>query len=98
MDRTGLHRLATADPATRRIRISEDLPPGLLDRVVLHEVAHAITMSHGLLDELRAYLPEDLWVPVEEWVARLVEAHGMEAVELASRILGRPVCIRGLCR
>lgn len=98
IDRTGSHRLATADASARKIRISADLPPELIDRVVLHEIAHAITMSHGLLDELRSYLPEDLWIPVEEWAARLVENHGMEAVELASRVLGRPVCIRGLCR
>ena len=73
------------------------MTPPLLDRVLLHEVAHAVTMSYGLLDALHGTLPEDLWIPVEEWAVQLVENFSMEAVALASESLGRPLCIRGLC-
>lgn len=97
VDRTGTPRVATADPGDRVIRVSSEVLPPLLDRVVLHEVAHAVTMSHGLLGPLHATVPESLWVPVEEWAVQLVENHGMEAVALASEALGRPVCVRGLC-
>lgn len=96
-DRTGVERLATADPSTRTICISSDVVPPLLDRVILHEVAHAITMSHGLLDSLHDVVPQETWVPVEEWAAQLVENHGIEAAVLASESLGRPVCVRGYC-
>lgn len=89
--------MATADPNDRVIRVSSEVLPPLLDRVVLHEVAHAVTMSHGLLGPLHSTVPERLWVPVEEWAVQLVENYGMEAVALASEVLGRPVCIRGLC-
>ena len=97
MDRTGHLRLATADPAAKVIRISTDVTPPLLDKVLLHEVAHAITISHGLLDALRTVLPEDLWVFVEEWSAQLVENHSIEAALAAAESLGRPLCIRGYC-
>lgn len=97
VDRTGLSRKATADPAAREIAISELVMPPELDRVLLHEVAHAVTMSHGLLSGIRAVLPEDLWVPVEEWAAQVVENHAIEAAVLASRSLGRPLCISGFC-
>lgn len=97
VDRTGTPRLATADPGDRVIRVSSEVRPPLLDRVILHEVAHAVTMSHGLLGPLHTGVPESLWVPVEEWAVQLVENHGMEAVALASEVLGRPVCVRGLC-
>ena len=89
--------MATADPGDRVIRVSSEVDPPLLDRVILHEVAHAITMSHGLLGSIHRVVPEGLWVPVEEWAVQLVENYGMEAVALASEVLGRPVCVRGLC-
>ena len=97
VDRTGEPRVATTDPSDHVIRVSSEVYPPLLDRVVLHEVAHAVTMSHGLLEPLHATVPERLWVPVEEWAVQLVENYGMEAVALASEALGRPVCVRGLC-
>lgn len=97
VDRTGKVRVATTDPATRTVHVSSAIVPPLLDRVMLHEVAHAITISYGLLEPLHAFMPEDLWIPMEEWSAQLVEAHGIEAVIAASESLGRPLCIRGLC-
>ena len=97
IDRTGGLRLATADPATRTVHISMEVEPPLLDRVLLHEVAHAVTISHGLLEPLHAVLPEDLWVFVEEWSAELVERYGVEATVLAAKALGRPLCISGYC-
>lgn len=97
IDRTGVRRIATADPSTSTICVSEEIAPPLLDRVMVHEVAHAVTMSYGLLDSLHDIIPVDRWVQVEEWAVELVEKFGMEAVALASESLGRPVCVRGLC-
>lgn len=97
VDRQGYRTLGTTDPTTRTISISEELRPPLLDRVVLHEVAHAITISYGLLDSLREVLPEQYWIWAEEWACHIVETYGMEASKLASDMLGRPVCVRGFC-
>lgn len=97
IDRTGVRRIATADPSTSTVCVSEEVSPPLLDRVMVHEVAHAVTMSYGLLDSLHDMIPAYAWMPVEEWAAELVEKYGMEAMALASESLGRPVCVRGLC-
>lgn len=97
VDRTGHLRLATTDPDTRTIYVSEHVAPPLLDMVILHEITHAITVSYGLLEPLRREVPEDLQVLVEEWSTELVEKFGLEAVNLASKALGRSICIRGLC-
>lgn len=97
MDRTGVRRLATADPSTNTISISRLVRPPLLDRVIVHEVAHAVTMSYGLLESLHSMIPYSSWVQVEEWVAELIEKHGIETVAMASESLGRPVCVRGYC-
>lgn len=97
IDRTGNARLATTDSETMTISVSAAVKPPLLDKVVLHEVSHAITVSHGLLEPLRAVLPPSLWVFVEEWAACLVENYALESSRAASVVLGRPICIGGIC-
>jgi hypothetical protein len=97
MDRTGSERLGVTDPWCRQIRIRADLVPPKLDQVVLHEVAHAITVSWDLLDGLhRAMVTYDKEY-ADEWAAQLVESHAIEAVRLTGEILGRPACVRGEC-
>lgn len=97
IDRTGTRTIATTDPLTRSIRISSDVTPPLLDKVLLHEIAHAITVSHGLLAPLRNSIPDSMWIHVEEWSASLMERHAIEAAILASQALGRPLCINEYC-
>lgn len=81
----------------RTIYVRDDLMPPLLDKVMLHEVAHAITVSWGLLPQVRYGVVRGDIIGVEEWAAQLVENHAMEAVQAARRALGRPICVRGLC-
>ena len=97
IDRTDTQRLAVTDPTTRMVYVSDELRPPLLDRVMLHEVAHAITVSWGLLHELRHDATRGDIIGVEEWAAQLVENHAIEAVQAASDALGRPICVRGMC-
>lgn len=97
VDRTGLPRLAVTDASERVVYVRDDLVPPLLDKVMLHEVAHAVTVSWGLLPRLRHDALRGDLTAVEEWSAQLVENHAMEAVQAASEALGRPICVRGLC-
>lgn len=97
IDRTGEERLAVTDPRAMTVYVDASVRPPLLDRVVLHEVAHAITVSWGLLPRLRRDAMRGDLTGVEEWGAQLVENHAIEAVRAASEALGRPICIRGEC-
>lgn len=97
IDRTGVARLATTDPRSRTICISEKVGPSLIDRVLLHEVAHAVTVSWGMLPRVRMDVLEGDTIGVEEWAAQLMENHAIEAIDAASTALGRPICVRGLC-
>ena len=83
VDRTGIPRIAVTDVANKMIGISWDVLPPLLDRVLLHEIGHALTWEYGF--------------PVNEGSAQLIEGHSIEAVALASSLLGRPVCVGGRC-
>ena len=97
IDRTGGRKLAVTDSGARTVYLRDDLRSPLLDKVMLHEVAHAITVSWGLLPEVRSDTMRGDLVGVEEWSAQLVENHAMEAVQAARTALGRPICVRGLC-
>lgn len=97
VDRTDTSRLAVTDASDRTVYVRGDLMPPLLDKVMLHEVAHAITVSWGLLPQVRSDAMRGDIIGVEEWAAQLVENHAMEAVQATRRALGRPICIRGLC-
>lgn len=97
VDREGKLTVGTTDPSTRMVHISTALVPPLLDRVLLHEVAHAVMMSNDLLGPLHSMIPHASRIDVEEWAAQLVEVHGVEATVLASESLGRPLCVRGYC-
>lgn len=97
IDRTGAERLATTDPSERTVYLKKGLKPPLLDKVLLHEVAHAVTVSWGLLPRLRRDATRGDLTGVEEWAAQLIENHAIEAVDAARMALGRPICVRGLC-
>ena len=97
VDRTGTARLATTDPSDRAVYVNMRLVPPLLDKVMLHEVSHAITVSWGLLPRLHSEATRGDLTGVEEWSAQLIENHAIEALDAARTALGRPVCVRGLC-
>lgn len=96
-DRTGTERLATTNPSDHLIAVSRMVEPPLLDRVLLHEIAHAMTISWGLLPSLHEDATRGNVIGIEEWAARLMENHAIDAVIAASEVLGRPVCVRGAC-
>ena len=85
IDWTGQRRLATTDYDHESIRVSLCLIPPLLDQVLLHEVAHAVIW------------PNELPRQIDELVAQEIEHHAIEAIKITSEILGRPVCVNGLC-
>ena len=97
IDRLGLKTLGTTDPRTMTIHISNAIEPPLLDRVLLHEIAHAVTISYGLVDALHEHIPSKYWVWLEEWACHIVETYSLEASRLATKVLSRPVCVRGFC-
>lgn len=97
MDRTGIQRIATADPASKVIRISWDVMPPLFDQVYLHEATHAIMEEAGVNDLLLQLPDERQQVLAEELLAWFLEHHAIEVIDAVSRSLGRPVCIDGTC-
>ena len=85
IDKKGIRRIGTASGITKVISISSDVMPPLFDRVLLHEIAHAIMWQFRLPDEL------------DEYLAQVIEHHAVEATVIASQSLGRQICVKGFC-
>lgn len=97
IDRTGVMRIATTDPSSKVIRISNAVMPPLFDKVYLHEAAHAMMEEAGVT-ELLSQLPDyRQQIMTEELLAWFLETHAIEVIDAVSTSLGRPVCVDGTC-
>lgn len=88
VDRTGHSRVATTDPLTQCIYLSDRLEGSFLNRVLLHELGHVVMLSYGLILAIRSRLPERLWIEAEEWCCNLIADYGEEIFAKAYAILG----------
>lgn len=97
VDRTGNLSAATTDPINKTISISSVVIPPFLDKVILHEISHALMISHGVSVSLRSSLPSGLYIFIDELLSNVIENYSIEAAYLASQSLNRPLCINGYC-
>lgn len=89
IDRTNTYRVATTDPQTQCIYLSNELSGPFLNRVLLHELGHVVMLSYGLILTLRRRLPKYLWIEAEDWCCNLIADYGAEIFARASDILGQ---------
>lgn len=89
IDRTDNLRLATTDPDSRVICLSNRLSGTLKARVLIHEMGHAIMVSYNLIPELHKMVRPEYWMEAEEWVCNILADYGMTVYDRASRILGK---------
>ena len=88
VDRTGELTVATTDPRTLRVYISNDLDGSFLTRVLIHELGHCAMFSFGLLDDIHRMVHPRYWVEAEEWVCNFIADYGMKIFDTAYAILG----------
>lgn len=88
VDRTWTLRLATTDPSTMTVYVSDRLSGDLLKRVVVHEIGHCIMHSYGLIESLHRMVKRRYWVEAEEWVCNILAEYGELALDRAEKVLG----------
>lgn len=88
VDRTGMLTVATTDPSTLTIYISNAIHGSFLTRVVIHELGHCAIYSFNLLDDIHRMVYPDMWIEAEEWVCNFIADYGMSIYEAAYDILG----------
>ena len=91
VDRTGQRRLATTDPFTRCIYLSNSLDESLLETVLIHEIGHALLVSYNLLHMIHMVVLPCKWIEAEEWLCNFIATYGREVFEVASNLLGYEV-------
>lgn len=88
VDRTGELTVATTDPTTLRVYISNDLDGSFLTRVLIHELGHCAMFSFGLLDDIHRMVQPRYWLEAEEWICNFIADYGMKIFSTAYRVLG----------
>lgn len=90
IDRTGTRTVATTDPSTGTIYISNALASNrsFLVRVLVHEIGHCALFSFDLLDEIHNFVEPQYWIEAEEWVCNFIADYGLQIFNAAYNILG----------
>lgn len=89
IDRTGRKTVATTDPLTKCVYLSDDLHGNFLTKVVIHELGHCAMISYGLIDEIRSMVDEEHWIEVEEWVCNFIADYGETIFSSVRLVLGK---------
>lgn len=88
IDRTGKLTVATTDPTTFRIYLSDSLYGDFKFRVILHELGHCALFSYGLIYDVHRVVPRSRWIEAEEWLCNLIADYGLLIFQIAYRLYG----------
>lgn len=88
VDRTNTLRVATTDPTSNCIYISNALSGSLRMRVLVHELGHCAIFSFHLLPAIHRMVRTEFWIEAEEWICNFIADYGMTIFEAAYDILG----------
>lgn len=88
VDRSGTLTVATTDPNSLTVYISNQLYGEFLHRVLVHELGHCVIFSFGLLDEIHQMVHPKYWVEAEEWVCNFIANYGITVFKTSYSILG----------
>lgn len=88
IDRTDTLRVATTDPTSRCIFLSEELEGDFLRTVFIHELGHCAIFSFNLLYDIHKMVEPYFWVEAEEWICNFLADYGMLIFDTAYSVLG----------
>lgn len=88
VDRTNNLRVATTDPSTQTVYLSERLRGDYLLTVFLHELGHCALYSFDLLDDIHRMVRPEYWIEMEEFICNFLADYGMRIFKIAYRVLG----------
>ena len=87
VDRTETLRVATTDPNSLCVYLSNDLEGEFLNTVLIHELSHCVMFSYNLLHDIHMMVDPRYWIRAEEWICNYMANYGERLVDLASQIL-----------
>lgn len=87
VDRTGIMTVATTDPSTLCVYISNAIHGSFLVRVLIHELGHCAIFSFGLADDIHKMTYPEYWIEAEEWVCNFIADYGLTIFNAGYSIL-----------
>ena len=88
VDRTDTQRVATTDPETMTVYISNELSGHFRNTVVIHELGHCAMISYDLLDDIHRMVRPEYWIEAEEFMCNFIADYGIQMYKIAYRVLG----------
>ena len=88
VDRTDVLRVATTDPVTYCIYVSNALEGDFLKKVLIHELGHCTMVSYHLIDDIHRMVKPEYWIEAEEWVCNFLADYGLRVFSIAYAIMG----------
>lgn len=88
VDRTGTLTVATTDPDTLCVYLSDMLHGNFKKRVIAHEMGHACCFSYGLLEEIHRCCYPSKRIQMEEFICNFVADYGEMIFDITYRVLG----------
>lgn len=88
VDRTDALTVATTDPTTLTVYISNELSGEFLTHVLIHELGHCAIFSFDLLYDIHRMVKPKYWVEAEEWVCNFIADYGAKIFSIAYSVLG----------
>lgn len=87
-DRTGLYTVATTDPTTHNVYMSDELKGDFLIRVFLHELGHCCMISFNLIGDIHRMIKPQYWIEAEEWLCNFIADYGRIIFSTVYSVLG----------
>lgn len=88
MDRTQTQTVATTDPETFTVYLSNQIYGDFLIRVLLHELGHCAIFSFNLIEDIHRMVRPEYWIDAEEWACNFIADYGLTIFSIAFDILG----------
>lgn len=88
VDRTGKRTVATTDPESLTVYLSDELSGDFLVKVVLHELGHCAMHSFGLIDDIHSMVYPEHWIDAEEWICNFIADYGFRIFSAAYDVVG----------
>lgn len=88
VDRTKNLRVATTDPVSKTIYLSNQLYGNFLIKVLVHELGHCAMVSFGMIEQIHRMVKPEYWINAEEWICNFLADYGFGIFSIAFATVG----------
>lgn len=88
VDRTGKLTVATTDPVSMCVYLSNQLYGQFFNTVLVHELGHCAMISFNLIDYIHSHVPQEYWVDMEEFMCNFIADYGLKIFNTAYELFG----------